>query len=160
MGSKKWLQCALLVYCVPCHESFKVVCFPTYSSPSSSGAFMSCSNWDGFKNDISPSDTISFPSCSLHCYLIAMHSDIGWSWHSSSSSYLHLKSIHNNRFNQVKSLVSPVQGFFSKRSTLTHLKNSLQKASQAINYIKQLDVVYIDFSKAFDKFDHGYFPKN
>lgn len=64
--------------------------------------------------------------------------------------------IHNNLFHQVKNLISTAQhGFFSKRSTLTNLSSFLQRAYQAVDGRKQLDVIYTDFSKAFDKLDHG-----
>lgn len=64
--------------------------------------------------------------------------------------------IYNNLFHQIKSLISPAQhGFFTKRSTLTNLTSFLQKAYRAVGNKKQLDVVYTDFGKAFDRLDHG-----
>lgn len=64
--------------------------------------------------------------------------------------------IYDKLFCQVKNLISHKQhGFFHKRSTVTNLTCFLEKAYKAIKSKRQLDVIYTDFSKAFDRLDHG-----
>lgn len=64
--------------------------------------------------------------------------------------------VYNKLFYQVKHLISPNQhGFYPSRSTVTNLTTFLNTAFNAINDKQQLDVVYTDFSKAFDKLDHN-----
>ena len=45
-------------------------------------------------------------------------------------------------------------GFFSGRSTVTNLVSIIQFIANALNKSGQVDVIYTDFSKAFDKLDH------
>lgn len=57
---------------------------------------------------------------------------------------------------QVKSSLSECQhGFVRGRSTATNLVNMTQYISENIDANLQTDVIYTDFSKAFDKLDHG-----
>lgn len=72
----------------------RAVCFPT---PSSSRAFTKCSNWDVFKDDMVPFNTISCPRCSL-CFLMAMHYNIRCSG-DSSSTWQNLDSSTSSRPN-------------------------------------------------------------
>lgn len=44
--------------------------------------------------------------------------------------------------------------FFPNRSTSTNLINFVQYVSDALDQRRQIDAVYTDFSKAFDKIDH------
>ena len=68
--------------------------------------------------------------------------------------------IYEKLFSQVRNIISPRQhGFYHKRSTITNLTCFLQKAYETINKKIQLDVIYTDFSKAFDKLDHGLVAK-
>lgn len=63
--------------------------------------------------------------------------------------------LHDVIFNHVKNSISPSQhGFFKKRSTTTNLSMFTQYVSDAMDSKCQIDVVYTDFSKAFDKLDH------
>lgn len=65
-------------------------------------------------------------------------------------------SIYNILFQQIRNLLSPNQhGFFSSRSTITNLTCFTQFTSNALDSHKQVDTVYMDFSKAFDRVDHG-----
>lgn len=55
----------------------------------------------------------------------------------------------------LKSLITTSQhGFIKNRSTVTNLTEFTNIASNVIESGSQLDVVYTDFSKAFDKIDH------
>ena len=68
--------------------------------------------------------------------------------------------IYEKLFSQAKNILSPKQhGFYHKRSTLTNLTCFLQKAHGAVSKKLQLDIIYTDFSKAFDKLDHGLVAK-
>lgn len=52
-------------------------------------------------------------------------------------------------------LISPNQhGFFKKRSTVTNLMAYTDKIQQCLEDGGQVDVIYTDFSKAFDKVNH------
>ena len=46
-------------------------------------------------------------------------------------------------------------GFMRKRSTLTNLLEYLEQLTAMVDKGVATDVVYLDFSKAFDKVDHG-----
>lgn len=64
--------------------------------------------------------------------------------------------IHNKIFQQVKHLISSAQhGFIPKRSTLTNLFCLTNNIMSSFEYGYQLDVIYTDFSKAFDSIDFG-----
>ena len=57
---------------------------------------------------------------------------------------------------KVKHLLSNDQhGFVEKRSTVTNLSCFSQFATEILDQRGQLDVIYTDFSKAFDRVDHG-----
>lgn len=59
-------------------------------------------------------------------------------------------------FNHVKSQISTCQhGFVAGRSTVTNLYSITQFLSERIDASSQVDVVYTDFSKAFDRLDHS-----
>lgn len=58
-------------------------------------------------------------------------------------------------FNHVKINISTNQhGFMPRRSTLTNLLNFTHYVSSGLDKRKQVDVIYTDFQKAFDKVDH------
>lgn len=64
--------------------------------------------------------------------------------------------IYKKIFNQVKRFISPHQhGFMPKKSTATNLLCLTNKVLNAFNNKSQLDVIYTDFSKAFDTLDFG-----
>ena len=59
--------------------------------------------------------------------------------------YLHLKPLlHHSQY-----------GFRPRRSTVTHLLVMLDKIYSALENDYEINVVFTDFSKAFDKVDHG-----
>jgi len=59
-------------------------------------------------------------------------------------------------FNNVKSNIHHTQhGFFEKRSTQTNLMEYVSTVADAIVAGGQVDTIYTDFAKAFDKVDHG-----
>ena len=52
-------------------------------------------------------------------------------------------------------LISPNQhGFRKKRSCMTQLISHIEQIYQALNNDEEVDVIYLDFAKAFDKVDH------
>jgi hypothetical protein len=58
-------------------------------------------------------------------------------------------------FERFKNVIIPQQhGFFKKRSTVTNLADYTEKLQRVLDTKGQTDVVYTDFSKAFDKVDH------
>ena len=64
-------------------------------------------------------------------------------------------SIYKRIFAQVKDIISDNQhGFFNGRSTISNLACFTQFTGQALDGQKQVDVIYTDFSKAFDRVDH------
>lgn len=65
-------------------------------------------------------------------------------------------SIYSQLYPQVKNCISPFQhGFTENRSTITNLAYFTQFVSESLDEQSQVDVVYTDFSKAFDKLDHS-----
>ena len=63
-------------------------------------------------------------------------------------------------YGKVYHLISPHQhGFLSGRSTVTNLASFLEVAGPAVESCGQVDVVYLDFQKAFDKLPHHLFLK-
>lgn len=63
--------------------------------------------------------------------------------------------IYNRLFSHIKKYISDYQhGFFPKRSITSNLINFSQSCSVNIDSNKQVDVIYTDFEKAFDKVDH------
>ncbi|CAH0549695.1 unnamed protein product [Brassicogethes aeneus] len=65
-------------------------------------------------------------------------------------------SVYTIIYNNIKNIISSQQhGFMSKRSTLTNLAEFSQFTSTYLDSKCQVDVVYTDFSKAFDKVNHG-----
>ena len=59
-------------------------------------------------------------------------------------------------FNHVKPIISANQyGFLPRTSTVCNLVNITEDISSALNAGKQLDVIYTDFQKAFDKVDRS-----
>lgn len=59
-------------------------------------------------------------------------------------------------FENFRHVITPHQhGFFKGRSTTTNLIGYTERIQRAINAGKQVDVIYTDFSKAFDKVDHS-----
>ncbi|GBM47347.1 putative RNA-directed DNA polymerase from transposon BS [Araneus ventricosus] len=64
--------------------------------------------------------------------------------------------IHKKLYNQVKNLISTSQhGFIPKRLTTTNLFCLTDKIISSFESGSQLDVIYTDFSKAFDSIDFG-----
>ena len=64
--------------------------------------------------------------------------------------------IYSAIFGGVQSVLSPDQhGFMPKRSTTTNLACITQFISEALDGGGQVDVIYTDFAKAFDRVDHG-----
>lgn len=62
--------------------------------------------------------------------------------------------LHANLFSQIKNLINPQQhGFFARRSTVTNLACLMEDAYETIKQGEQLDCIYTDFSKAFDRLD-------
>jgi hypothetical protein len=58
-------------------------------------------------------------------------------------------------FDRFESKIIPQQhGFFRKRSTVTNLANYTEKLQRSLDKTSQTDVIYTDFSKAFDKVNH------
>ena len=65
-------------------------------------------------------------------------------------------SLYECIFSQVKGIISPKQhGFFDGRSTISNLACFAQFTGEAIDRRMQVDAVYNDFSKAFDRVDHS-----
>lgn len=65
-------------------------------------------------------------------------------------------TVYTILFSKVRNFISPNQhGFVTSRSTLTNLAEFTQFVSSNIDNRGQVDVVYTDFSKAFDKVNHG-----
>lgn len=64
--------------------------------------------------------------------------------------------LYNRLYNHVCRQISPFQhGFMKGRSTVTNLINITQFIAESIDKQTQTDVIYTDFSKAFDKLDHN-----
>lgn len=64
--------------------------------------------------------------------------------------------IHEIVFSHSKGLIIPNQhGFFAGRSTTTNLLSVTQFVSEVLDRGSQVDIIYTDFSKAFDRLDHG-----
>ncbi|WP_165351398.1 reverse transcriptase domain-containing protein, partial [Enterobacter cloacae complex sp. 2DZ2F20B] len=64
--------------------------------------------------------------------------------------------IFKQLYSQVAAVISERQhGFMHGRSTVTNLFCTTQFISNAIGSGLQTDVIYLDFSKAFDRLDHG-----
>ena len=51
-------------------------------------------------------------------------------------------------------IVSEQHGFLPKRSTITNLMNFTQFVSETLESKKQVDIVYTDFTKAFNRVNH------
>lgn len=65
-------------------------------------------------------------------------------------------AVHGSIFDQVQHIITPLQhGFFPARSIVTNLSCFTQFTSKALNCQQQVDVVYTDFAKAFDRLDHA-----
>lgn len=63
--------------------------------------------------------------------------------------------LHDNIYAKVKNIVTPLQhGFVKGRSTTTNLVCITQYLMETIDRRLQADVIYTDFSKAFDRLDH------
>lgn len=63
--------------------------------------------------------------------------------------------VHEFLFNQVKNKIVPQQhGFMKGGSTVTNLLCITQYIADALDASSQVDVIYTDFSKAFDRLDH------
>ena len=65
-------------------------------------------------------------------------------------------SLYARIFPSLHSFISQDQhGFFTGRSTVTNLVSFTQRVTEVMDGGGQMDVVYTDFSKAFDRIDHG-----
>nr|CAH7756409.1 unnamed protein product [Callosobruchus chinensis] len=63
--------------------------------------------------------------------------------------------IYARIYSSVKHVITPTQyGFMKNRSTVSNLMVLTQYVSQIIDERGQVDVIYTDFTKAFDKVDH------
>lgn len=63
--------------------------------------------------------------------------------------------LYNRIYTHVKSYISEKQhGFLSKRSTLTNMMNFVQWVDNTLNARARVDIIYTDFSKAFDSINH------
>ena len=63
--------------------------------------------------------------------------------------------LHGKLYEQLKHRIAPSQhGFMKGRSVQTNLINFTEYVSTNLDEKKQVDVVYTDFSKAFDTVDH------
>ena len=63
--------------------------------------------------------------------------------------------LQNKIYFQIKSCLSPLQhGFIEKRSTISNLFCFTQRAAEILDRNSQVDVIYTDFTKAFDRLDH------
>ena len=64
--------------------------------------------------------------------------------------------VHQQLFEQIKHYITPYQhGFFASRSVLTNLVNFTEAVRTEFDKGLQVDAVYTDFEKAFDKVNHG-----
>ena len=64
--------------------------------------------------------------------------------------------MHSHISNHTQNIISGEQhGFIAGRSTVSNLMCKTQFISEAIDQRSQVDVIYTDFSKAFDKIDHN-----
>lgn len=64
--------------------------------------------------------------------------------------------LYNRIYNSVQSRISPDQhGFMNKRSTISNMTIITQYISEILDCNGQVDVIYTDFAKAFDRVDHG-----
>ena len=59
-----------------------------------------------------------------------------------------------NHLNTHTLLLKSQHGFTKEKSCLTNLLSFLEDVTKAIDEGKPLDVIYLDFSKAFDKVPH------
>lgn len=65
-------------------------------------------------------------------------------------------AIYDQVFLQVRQIILQAQhGFFANRGTLTNLASFTEFAANALDRRKQVDTIYTDFSKAFDRVDHS-----
>lgn len=63
--------------------------------------------------------------------------------------------LYNRIYPLLRSKITPMQhGFMSNRSTATNLTVFTQFVSETLDNNGQVDVIYTDFSKAFDRMDH------
>lgn len=66
------------------------------------------------------------------------------------------KVLYNKIFDNIKETISDKQhGFMRGRSTITNLTCLTQFVSETLDDAGQVDVIYTDFSKAFDRIDHN-----
>lgn len=66
------------------------------------------------------------------------------------------KCLYKSIYPQIQSLISTDQhGFMAKRSTVTNLVAITQYLSNNLDNNKQVDVIYTDMAKAFDRIDHS-----
>lgn len=64
--------------------------------------------------------------------------------------------IYSHIYQHIKNNISPYQhGFVEKRSTCTNLCYFVQFTAEILDKQGQVDVIYTDISKAFDRIDHG-----
>ena len=66
------------------------------------------------------------------------------------------KQVHNKLFNSVKLHINKWQyGFLPGRSTVSQLIQVVHEYAKALKKKQQVDVIYLDFAKAFDKVPHN-----
>lgn len=74
----------------------------------------------------------------------------------SNFSHFFLIILHNSMFPALKNKIIPNQhGFMSQRSTNSNLVCFFEHVLQSLDSSDQIDVIYTDFQKAFDKVDNG-----
>ena len=66
------------------------------------------------------------------------------------------RCIHNRVYPNFSALINKTQhGFLKKRSCVTQLLPVLHDIGKNLDSNKQVDLIYLDFSKAFDSVDHA-----
>lgn len=89
----------------------------------------------GCKKDIENYRPISLSNCLSKIFEIILHQDL---------------------YSYVNKIITPYQhGFVCNKSTITNLAIFTEYASKAIDNKQQLDAIYTDCAKAFDKVDHN-----
>lgn len=73
----------------------------------------------------------------------------------SSPAKLFEQILYNKLFNHIKPCINEAQhGFLTNKSTITNLSVFTNNIYEALEDKQQVDVIYTDFQKAFDKVDH------
>lgn len=117
--------------CILFNKSLKERCFPDVWKTS----FVSPIFKDGDKQDVTNYRVVSI-ICSI--------------------SKIFERLIFNRLFGEFKNSIHPSQhGFFSKRSTLSNLMEFVNAVTESMANAGQVDALYTDFAKAFDRVSHS-----